>query len=239
MYSYFLAVNSSSVQTSKDKITISVPDTEKEGSTAVILPLTRLNAYYAEGMSEASLIDWSKQFCSKTEVFLDIGAHTGTYSTSLSSYCLSVHAFEPQRSTFYALCGSVALSGKKNIVCHNFGLGSQNQVGNLTLNIISEDGGGSSLHQSSLNKNMCTETVRIKTLDSLRLENVGFIKLDVENNERQVLEGAIETLKMCRPHHILFESNKENEPLYSFIRSQDYSIVPVSGYWNMYLATIN
>ena len=47
--------------------------------------------------------------------------------------------------TYYALCGSVVLSNCHNIECINYGLGSPDQVGYLDLNIISEDGGGSTV----------------------------------------------------------------------------------------------
>ena len=41
--------------------------------------------------------------------------------------------------TYYSLCGSIALSNIKNAVCLNFGLGTHDQVGKQTLNIISLD----------------------------------------------------------------------------------------------------
>ena len=67
---------------------------------------------------------------------LDIGAHTGTYTVSLAQYCNHVYAFEPQKMTYYALCGSIALSNLTNVTCLNVGLGSNEQVGKQTLNII-------------------------------------------------------------------------------------------------------
>lgn len=48
--------------------------------------------------------------------------------------------------TFYTLCGSVALSNLRNVQCLNFGLGSADQVGKKELKIISDNGGGSTVH---------------------------------------------------------------------------------------------
>jgi hypothetical protein len=53
--------------------------------------------------------------------------------------------------TYYSLCGSIALSNIKNAVCLNFGLGRQDQVGKQTLNIITLDGGGSTIHSNNNN----------------------------------------------------------------------------------------
>lgn len=91
---------------------------------------------------------------SEGKIFLDIGAHTGTFSVCLARSFASVYAFEPQKMTYYALCGSIALSGLDNVVCVNTALGSHEQVdacgGVGTLYINSGDGGTSSLHRDAL-----------------------------------------------------------------------------------------
>jgi hypothetical protein len=67
-----------------------------------ILPQSNIKYYLENGLFESNLIEWCKQLCNNKKVFLDIGAHTGTYSISLSDYCLHVHSFEPQKMTFYS-----------------------------------------------------------------------------------------------------------------------------------------
>ena len=47
-----------------------------------ILPQVNIDYYIKYGLFESNLIDWIKQFCSKEKIFLDIGAHSGTYSIS-------------------------------------------------------------------------------------------------------------------------------------------------------------
>src|SRR5204862_6820425 len=42
--------------------------------------------------------------------------------------------------------------------------------------------------------------VRLATLDSYGFENVGFLKIDVEGSEMEVLAGARETIRMNRPN---------------------------------------
>ena len=201
-----------------------------------ILPSNNLSYYSNHGLFESSLIEWSKQFCFSNKTTLDIGAHSGTYSLCLANRSQQVYSFEPQRMTYYSLCGSVALSNLKNVTCLNFGLGSPEQVGEKELFIVSNDGGGSTLIKNQ-NQVLTTETVTIRTLDSLGLKNIGFIKMDVEENELNVLKGAVETLKNSNYPTILFESNDRNDELFDFIKQLSYKIVQVSGVNNMFLAT--
>jgi len=200
-----------------------------------ILPQTNLEYYASRGLFENHLIEWAKQLCSNDKSFLDIGAHTGTYTICLADKAKEVYSFEPQQMTYYALCGSVALSNLTNVKCMNVGLGAPEQVGTTTLKIVSNDGGGSSIHAQS--KILREEEITIRTLDSYNLDNVGFIKMDVEENELFVLQGANETLKRSNYPKILFESNYENEPLFNYIKNDlGYRIIKIGGNANMYLA---
>jgi len=202
-----------------------------------ILPRNLLSCYADNGLFESMLIDWVKQFCSKDKIMLDIGAHTGTYSLSLAPYCKHVYAFEPQKMTYYALCGGVALSNMRNITCINKGLGSKEQLGEVTLHIVSNDGGGSTIQLGNENV-LTTETIEIDTLDNMNLDDISFIKMDVENNELYVLKGAIETIKRCGYPHIIFECNdrKQHEELFNLIEGLSYKIITINGVKNMYLA---
>jgi len=212
-----------------------------DNKLSFILPQNNLNYYSTHGLFENSLIDWCKQFCNKNKTFLDIGAHSGTYTISLAPYCKEVYSFEPSKFSYYSLCGSVVLSDLKNVTCLQFGLGSTEQVGKQTLNIISNDGGGSTLHsteQTILRK----EEIEIKTLDELNILNISFIKMDVEENEYYVLLGSAQTLKNNNYPKILFESNNSNEisvKLFELVKSYGYTIHSINGYRNMFLASIN
>ena len=203
-----------------------------------ILPYSNLEYYSKNGIFESALIEWSKQYCNKTKVFLDIGAHTGTYSLCLADLCKKVYSFEPQRQTYYALCGSVALSNKRNIECIRVGLGSPEQAGINTLNIVSNDGGGSSIQPQSVHV-LDHEEIEIRTLDSFQLNDVGFIKMDIEGNELDCLKGAVETIKRNDLPTILFESNTQYnpEPFNYLTQVLGYrEIHAITGVSNMFLA---
>jgi FkbM family methyltransferase len=202
-----------------------------------ILPKNNIKYYIDYGLFEKNLIEWCKQFCKKDQNILDIGAHSGTYTISLAEHCNKVYSFEPQKMTFYSLCGSVALSNIKNVICLNVGLGTTEQVGKKILNIVSLDGGGSSLHNNNNSNNILqTEEIEVKTLDSFNIDNISFIKIDVEDNELQVLLSSQITLKKSNYPKILFEMNKSNPQLIEFLKGIDYDIISINGVNNMFLA---
>ena len=52
--------------------------------------------------------------------------------------------------------------------------------------------------------------IPMRTLDSFNLENVDFIKIDCEGYEENVLRGAMDTIRRCRPV-VLVEQKRERE----------------------------
>ena len=209
-----------------------------------ILPKNLASCYVKDGLFESQLINWCSQFIKKKtgDVFLDIGAHTGSWSLSLAPLAKHVYAFEPQKMTYYGLCGGVALSNLKNVTCINKGLGSQDQCGKQPLYIVSDDGGGSTVQPPS-NNVLRQEEIEIITLDSLKIKDVSFIKMDVEENELAVLQGAVHTIKKNKYPPIVFECNDSNlaldtqHRLYIFLTNDlDYNITPIMGVTNMFLA---
>jgi len=197
-----------------------------------LLPTNLLSCYSSNGYFEEPLIA-AISIEPVRRTFVDIGAHTGTYSILLSPKFERVISFEPQKRVFYALCGGIALSNAHNITAHNIALGSPAQVGFMTLKVPSEDGGGASILDVS--GELRRETVEVKTLDDYQLENVSCIKIDVEENEYNVLLGAEKTISKWMPL-IVFEQNGGLEPrIKELFQSWNYEVAIVAG--NMYAAT--
>jgi hypothetical protein len=82
------------------------------------------------------------------------------------------------------------------------------------------------------------EEIEIRTLDSFQLDNVGFIKMDIEGNELDCLKGSVETIKRSGNPTIIFESNTPNNPeLFNYIvKELGYrSVFPITGVNNMFI----
>ena len=203
-------------------------------------------AILAQGIYEWPLIQWCQQFLAPGKVFVDIGAHMGTYSIHLAPFCREVHSFEAQRSTYYNLCAGIALNNRSNIVAHHVALGNTEDDGQtLTLHKVSADGGGSTMEKAFSEKareQKGEEKVTVHCLDHYHLRNVGFLKLDVEGWELNVLQGAVRTLEENGWPKFIFEVwpdawyREHKEKLFTFVKGLGYKIIPISGYTNMYLA---
>ena len=86
------------------------------------------------------------------------------------------------------------------------------------------------------------EPIHVCTLDSMKIQNVGFIKLDVEYNELAVLQGGKLTIHQNLPK-ILFEINPEGDTtrdkqdIFDYLTKEfNYKITAITGTNNMYLA---
>jgi FkbM family methyltransferase len=194
---------------------------------------------------EHSLIQWAAEMMPPSKVFLDIGAHVGTWSLAFARKCAKVHSFEPTPRTFHILCGNIALTNLDDrIVPHNLALADTK--GRMPIYKSSEDGGGNSL--LPLLDRTPTWMVDVTTLDSFGFTNVGMIKVDVEGFEKNVLQGAQETLKANGYPPIFFESwvpQREGDgipskslrsELFDYVKSTGYEVVPIRGYSEMFIA---
>jgi FkbM family methyltransferase len=198
-----------------------------------------------KGSYEGNIIEWAAHLIDPTTVFLDIGAHVGTYSLAFAQRCAGVHSFECSPKTFNYLCANIALRDlHAKITPHRCALGSE--AGVVPYYEHSPDGGGNSCH--GFGRTSESVNVEARTLDSFHLDNIGLIKIDVEGFEVNVLRGAVETLKRSHYPRILFESwrperEAEGIPavtlrqgLFDELQLLGYTIHPVRGWDEMFIA---
>lgn len=197
------------------------------------------------GIFEKELIEYCKNnLCCKDRVFLDLGAHIGTYTLNLAHAFSHIYAFEAQKNTYYMLCGNVVLNNLTDLVttkhCALSNIENDGKI--VTLNIVSEDGGGSSIVNTNTSKVLRSEQVISKPLDYFNISNIGLIKIDVEGAELDVIQGGLKTLERSNYPPILFEAWSDpwyaqaKEKLFSFLQGIGYTIKPML-YNNMFLAT--
>jgi FkbM family methyltransferase len=64
------------------------------------------------------------------------------------------------------------------------------------------------------------EKQNIYTLDHFRFEDINLIKVDVDGMDEEVIKGAVETIKRCKPL-IIIEELKDSKGIH-----KDYIMVP-------------
>jgi FkbM family methyltransferase len=148
----------------------------------------------------------------RRRVALDIGAHCGVYTYQLACEFQTVHAFEPAPPNHECLVKNV---GKcKNVHIWN--------------NAVGEVPGVLTIYQGDDTKNVRWSalldhgdycTVPMLTVDSLELGHVDYIRVDVKGYEPQVIVGAVETIKRCRPLVMIDERFDPGELATKILRS--------------------
>jgi FkbM family methyltransferase len=135
------------------------------------------------------------------KVSLDIGANKGVYSYALLGHSSAVHAFEPNPKAFRILKSWA----ERRVILHPLALGDI--TGKATLIIPKSGKGysnqGGSLHQAKTGKQHGAVSVDTTRLDELGIRNIGFMKIDVEGFESNVLKGATEILRNDRPNLLI------------------------------------
>lgn len=144
---------------------------------------------------------------------IDVGAHVGTHTLTMA-YCVGnkgrVFAFEPQPKIFRELFQNMRINMLKNLSCIWAAAGAK--TGFIEISPITMDNeGGTPLINTCISSGKWSSTViggtgtyvDLITIDSLKLNKVSLIKIDVEGMENLVLEGAKETILKNKPVIIL------------------------------------
>lgn len=154
--------------------------------------------YLKLGISwESHIRDRMLKYVKPGSVVLDIGAHIGTHTLSLAQAVGEqeggrVIAFEPQPKIFRELFWNMQLNNVKNVEFYPVAVGDH--LGQIELSPFAESNeGGTGLRGGT------GQFVPLITIDSLKLDNVSLMKIDVEGLEDQVLIGLHDTILRCKP----------------------------------------
>lgn len=157
-------------------------------------------------MSERKIKDWALPYVKKHRVYIDIGAHNGDTSLPFVNVFDRVICFEPNPVSF------AELSKHKGLECYNLALGNNESTGTLVINDKTNNPEHGSIFEDRTKHWQGGEShaVQIKTLDSFKFfDSIDLIKIDTEQYEYFVIEGALKTIKKNRP--VIFFENKRNE----------------------------
>ena len=175
-------------------------------SQSYLLKKRLLRAIKNNYEKELTIID---RFSDKSKNAVDIGVYRGVYSLKLSQNFNQIHAFEPNPLLFPYLKNNLKKI-IKNINLYNLALSDKSGETELKLPVRSESIfkdnieelyqlGAASIHPENEFKNFEKVHVKVEKLDNILIKNIGFIKIDVEGHELEVIEGAKETIVKDKP----------------------------------------
>lgn len=123
---------------------------------------------------------------SEDSIFVDVGSNYGYHSINSAKLCHSIYSFEPQKHIYDIQLKSIQFNNINNIYTFNTAIGSYD--GHTTMTPIDYNHPSVNIGDLSIGEN--GQSVEIKTLDSININRVNFIKIDVQGYEKYVLEGA-------------------------------------------------
>jgi FkbM family methyltransferase len=138
----------------------------------------------------------------KCRYVVDVGANIGCHAVSYanSNPDLAVWAFEPQKKLFNILEKNVkANSLEDRVKTYNFGLGHKAMNTQLCAMDTVYDPHRQGHNKGGLGIGEGGEDIEIRTLDSMNLPGLDFLKIDVEGAEGLVIQGGAETIRKYRP----------------------------------------
>ena len=149
-----------------------------------------------------------KKFIQKSHNCIDVGCHQGEILSQINKFAPNGkhYAFEPIPYLFQSL--KERFDDKATILPYAL----SNNNGKTTFQLVKNAPAYSGIRKRKYNiENPDIEEIIVekRTLDSIIPENevIDFIKIDVEGGEFDVLKGAVNLLKRCKPI-VLFECGK-------------------------------
>jgi FkbM family methyltransferase len=145
---------------------------------------------------EPAIVQYLMKRVTRSDLFLDIGANLGYYTTLLSPFVKQVIAFEPVATSYRYCQMNVAMNRLNNVVLHNVGLWHRDADLEMAVD-----------HSSLMTAHVGSgEAVHCITLDQLNVRpNV--VKMDIEGAEVCALQGMQRTLECSRPT-VVMELNR-------------------------------
>ena len=211
------------------------------GSILKLHFLNKLRAYSKNNEFEKLEPDLNiiKNLIKPGDSIIDVGANFGFYTFYLSKLVGEnghVFSIEPIPLTFKILSNNVKKLALDNVSLFNCGISEQD--GFAIMEIPKFDSGSENYYQAKIVNNVKQASsirkikVELRTIDSLLYDyckKIAFIKIDAENHEFQVINGAIKLISHLKP--ALFVEVSENPDdkhslafeLFNLLKNQGYS----------------
>ena len=186
--------------------------TTKEGIRVEIHPdwMYQWIYLYREYEPETTLV--FKRIIKKEDVCFDIGANFGYYSCLFAKLGSHVHAFEPLHSNYRLNIKTIEMNGFQDKVDSvNVGMGASS--GTFTVYTFAGLPIGQASATTLGREDAVPHSCQISTLDDYckrkQIENIDFMKVDIEGHELECFQGGANLLKGCNAPILHFEVNQQ------------------------------
>ncbi|MDG0854054.1 FkbM family methyltransferase [Roseateles puraquae] len=186
---------------------------------STVMHLKALDHYF-NGEPELRLL---KTLVDPKRPAIDAGANIGTYSYFLRKYAAEVFAYEPNPDLAAALRQAMPTVKVRQVALSD-------KPAELMFSVPVDEAGRPSHELGSVAQAFSGQVrqfpVQCITIDSEALGDVGFIKIDVEQHEREVLRGGLATIERCRPIILIevypLKYDKPIQEEFSFVLDKGY-----------------
>ena len=165
-----------------------------------------------------------RKFLKPGDVVISAGGNIGAHLVPLSQIVGGdgrIITFEPQAFLLPVLRENLAVNGCTNVEVHEAGLGEKMGMGHLALVDPTMPNNFGGLNFQAEAGKVRTSEVPVVTVDSLELQRLDFLMLDIEGMEEEALRGSVETIARCRPLlYVEIDKEDKREPLLHFIRDE-------------------
>jgi FkbM family methyltransferase len=178
-----------------------------KGMPYYVMP--RYRTHYVENDYERFSLQILKNNLNSKTVFLDIGAHYGSYSLYAAKGAGSkVIAIEPVNENFQLLNQNVKINKLDNLITtHNLAISDENGEAEFNIPWASDSAG---FYEHPNAETIRTQKVTIRKGDDLLDKaQVDLIKIDTEGHEISVLQGLQKTLARNPQAKLIIELNPE------------------------------
>jgi FkbM family methyltransferase len=158
-------------------------------------PKFRLSIGYGEATPHTGELDINKEYIHKHQrnnVCIDVGGHIGTHCIPYSKLFDRVYTFEANEENYSYLVRNIDLNKRTNITAYNKAVSDTKRKASVKQMDTHNTGQFAVIDDA----NGSLETV---TIDEFQIQNVDFIKIDVEGRELDVIKGASETINKYKP----------------------------------------
>lgn len=159
---------------------------------------------FSERNVEPELV-WIKQYLSKNDVILDIGANVGAFLYQLENSLDHEHiyAFEPNKKLYYRLKRLFPTMKVLPLALSDENTTAEFKVPIINGKMIASRGTLNTEYKEKGEEKSYTEKVKVIKLDDWaaieHFHRLDFIKIDVEGNEMKTLLGAREIIRQFSP----------------------------------------